>query len=66
MIVAFLCLDFTAFAQGSSPGTGNGTGDLEGDDVAVPINGKLIWLAICGIVFAYYTYIKRSEINVTP
>ena len=54
----FLLIDFVAFAQ---PGDDDENGDLEGDDPApAPINGKLIWLAIAGILFAYYSY-KRSR-----
>lgn len=61
LLFAFLLLDFVAFAQ---PGTGSGSGtdnDLENEDLpAAPINAKLIWLAIAGIIFAYYT-IKKSR-----
>ncbi|RZJ73591.1 hypothetical protein [Flavobacterium sp.] len=54
----FLLIDFVAFAQ---PGNDDENGDLEGDDPPpAPINGKLIWLAVVGILFAYYTF-KRSR-----
>lgn len=54
----FLLIDFVAFAQ---PGTDDENGDLEGDDpAAAPINGKLIWLAIAGIVFVYYAFKKNT------
>ncbi|MFV8380038.1 hypothetical protein [Flavobacterium sp. LB3R33] len=36
-------------------------GDLEGGEPTVPINGKLIFLAIAGIIFAYYTFKKYRK-----
>jgi len=57
----FLLVDFMAFAD-DIPGDDDGTGGgLEGDDPEpAPINGKLIWLAIAGILFALYVF-KRSR-----
>lgn len=56
-------MDFVAFAQGPGDDTGDGT--LEGDDLpAASINGKLVWLAILGLAFAYYTYRKTRTIEV--
>lgn len=56
IIASMLLFDFVAFAQGG-PGDDDDEGGLEGDDAPpVPINGKLIWLAITGIVFAIYIY----------
>jgi hypothetical protein len=47
--------DFVMFAQ--EPGDEDDNGDLEGgDELPVPINGKLLWLAILGILFALYIY----------
>lgn len=64
LIIAFLFLDFVAFAQ--QPGqTADNEDDnpLEGnDDPAAPINGKLIWLAVMGLIFAYYTFKKRNVV----
>ena len=61
-IFSFLFLsDFVVFAQ---PGTDDGGGGLEDDDPpAAPINSKLIWLAIFGIVYAVYYFknIRTSE-----
>jgi hypothetical protein len=58
-IHSFLVLsDFVMFAQ---PGDDNGDGTLEGDDpLPTPINGKLIWLTITGLLFVIYT-IKRNR-----
>ena len=64
LLLTFLFLDFVAFAQGI-PGSDDGTDTLEEDDPAAPINGKLIWLAILGIAFAYYTYKKTRTVEVT-
>lgn len=59
-IVSFLLLsDFIMFAQ---PGDDDGSGGLEGDDTpAAPIDGKLIWLAIVSILFAFYYFNKRTQ-----
>ena len=51
--------DFVMFAQ---PGDDSDGGDLEDDDAPqAPINGKLIWLAIVGILFAVYTLRRKSR-----
>lgn len=56
-----LLIDFVAFAD-DGPGDDDGGGGLEGDDPApAPINGKLIWLAVLGVVFAYYSYRKARK-----
>ncbi|HEU0137041.1 MAG TPA: hypothetical protein VFQ50_07100, partial [Flavobacterium sp.] len=53
--------DFVMFAQ--DPGDDTGGGDLEEDDAPeAPINGKLIYLAIAGILFAVYTYRRNKKI----
>ncbi|HEX8562572.1 MAG TPA: hypothetical protein VF676_06300 [Flavobacterium sp.] len=54
----FLLSDFIAFAQ--LP-VDDEDGELQDDDPVVPINGKLIWLAVAGILFAIYTYRKRAH-----
>ena len=58
-LLSFILLsDFVAFAQ---PGDDDGGGGLEGDDPApAPINGKLILLAIMGIIFVLYTLQSNS------
>ena len=54
IFVAVFFSDFVMFAQ---PEDNDDDGTLEdGDAAAVPINGKLIWLAIIGILFAIYVY----------
>lgn len=54
VLTTMMLYDFVAFAD---PEDDNDGGDLEdGDDRAVPINGKLIWLAIAGVFFVYYIY----------
>ena len=59
-ILTFLLLsDFILFAQ---PGDDDGGGGLEGDDAPpAPIDGKLIWLAIVSILFAFYIFNKRTQ-----
>ena len=59
-IITFLLLsDFIMFAQ---PGDDDGGGGLEGDDTpAAPIDGKLIWLAMISILFAFYYLNKRTQ-----
>lgn len=55
-----LAVSFAAFADEPpvSPEDGDpGTGD------PVPINGKLIWLAIVGIAFAYYQIKKYNALK---
>ena len=54
ILTVMLLTDFVMFAD---PGDDDDDGGLEGDDAdPVPINGKLIWLAVVGILFAIYTY----------
>ncbi|MEY4875471.1 MAG: hypothetical protein RL708_620 [Bacteroidota bacterium] len=59
--VTFFCFfsNFMLFAQ---TGDNTGSGDLEADDAPVaPINGKLVFLAVAGIVFALYTFRKNQK-----
>jgi hypothetical protein len=59
ILIFFLFSDFVLFAE---PGDDDGTGNLEGDDTpAAPINGKLIWLALVSILFAFYYLNKRTQ-----
>jgi len=60
LITFFLLVDFVAFAQ---PGDDDGSGGLEGDDAPpAPINGKLVWLAIVAILYAFYSIRKNRRI----
>ena len=59
-IITFVLLsDFITFAQ---PAADDGSGGLEGNDPPpTPINGKLILLAIMGILFVVYTFKKNRK-----
>ncbi len=60
LITFFILVDFVAFAQ---PGDDDGSGGLEGNDPPpAPINGKLIWLGIVAILFAFYSIRKYRKI----
>lgn len=55
----FLFSDFIVFA---GPGDSNDGGDLEDDETpASPINGKILWLLLAGVLFAMYTYNKNRK-----
>ncbi len=61
-IFSFLLLsDFIIYAQ--LP-VDDEDGELQDEDPVVPINGKLFWLAVAGILFAIYTFRKRKHIEV--
>ena len=54
----FLLTDILLFAQ--LPGQDQGGGGLEGEDPpTAPLDGKLIWLGIVAILFAFYSYRRR-------
>ncbi|WP_159802316.1 hypothetical protein [Flavobacterium sp. MK4S-17] len=58
--LAFLLVsDFVVFAQDTGPT--EDTGGPEDSDPAAPINTKLIVLALAGIMFAYYYFIKKRK-----
>lgn len=61
-IVLFLFVsDFKLFAQ---PGEDDGTGGMDDEDDPVPINGKLVWLAIVGLAFAFYIFKKHKRATI--
>ena len=51
--------DFVMFAQ---PATDDEDENLEGEDPAAPINSKLIYLAIIGILFAVYKFKQNKRV----
>lgn len=59
-LLFLLMSNFSLFAQ---PGSDDGDGDLEGGDV--PINGKLVFLAIAAVSFAFYYFAKQKQAKVT-
>jgi len=56
--------DFKLFAQ-DSPGHESDEENLEDEEQApqAPISGKLIWLALTGILFAYYIYRRNRAVK---
>ena len=59
ILVTVLFSDFLMFAQ---PGDESNGVPLESDDAPqAPIDGKLIWLAITGLLFAMYVYNNRRK-----
>ena len=60
IVVFFLLSDFMVFAQP----TDDEEGDLQGgDEPAVPINGKLFWLFLCGMLYAFHLYRRQRKIS---
>ena len=65
MLAFLLVSDFVMFAQDAATGTPDD--ETEPDQPPLeegeptPINGKLIWLAILGIAFAYTYYVKMQK-----
>ena len=56
----FILSNFIIFAQ---PGDDDGGGGLEGNDPPpAPINGKILWLVIAAIIFAFYSFRKNKKI----
>ncbi|RZJ34545.1 MAG: hypothetical protein EOO51_09460 [Flavobacterium sp.] len=59
LVTVFLLSDFILFAQ---PGEESDAGNLQDDDAPqAPINGKLIWLLVAGLLFAIYTFRRRKQ-----
>lgn len=58
-ILIILLINVAAFAQGDESDGGN----LEGNDPApTPINSKLIYLVILGIVFVYFSLKRKKSV----
>ena len=59
ILVFVLTSDFKLFAQGDE----NEGGNLEEDDPipGAPINSKLLWLMIIGLVFALYKFQSKRQ-----
>lgn len=55
-LVSILLNTFATFAQSSDDDTGGG--NLDGDDL--PINKKLIYLVMAGLIFAFF-YFKQHK-----
>ena len=60
LLTFILLSDFVTFAQPGDDDGGGGGGLEGGDPQPAPINGKLILLAITGILFVIYTF-RKSE-----
>lgn len=65
VVTVMLFTDLKMFAQiGAGPGDeGEDEGPVEGDDPALPVNGKLIWLLIVGALFAWYKIASRHKVS---
>ncbi len=60
LIAFFLLTDFIAFAQ---PGSGGDGAPIEGNDPPpTPINGKLVWLGIAALLFAFYSIQRKRRV----
>jgi hypothetical protein len=61
-LLSFILLsDFVAFAQPGDDDGGGGGGLEGGDPQPAPINGKIILLAIAGVLFVIYTFRKNRR-----
>lgn len=59
LLIFLLFSDFILFAQ---PGDNDPDEGIEDNDApAAPINSKLIWLGIVGVLFAWYLYKQRKS-----
>jgi hypothetical protein len=63
LLTLFLLLcDFIAFAQPGDEDDGGGLEDNT-DPQPAPIDGRLLILAIVGILFVFYTYRRHKKIS---
>ncbi len=66
LVVFLLVSDFTLFAQpGNGLEDGGGDDNIEGESgdttPAGPINSKIILLVITAVLFAFYSYNKKTK-----
>ena len=60
LIAFFLLIDLIAFAQ---PGSGGDGAPIEDNDPPpTPINGKLVWLGIAALLFAFYSIQRKRRV----
>jgi len=60
--VVMLCVSFISFAVPVIPDPNDDPISDDSQEIAAPINTKLIWLAIVGIAFVYYQFnLKRKK-----
>lgn len=62
-IYSTLVCFFLSVALFAQPGSGSDTGNLEGGDVAAPIDSNLYILVTVGIAFAAYSFSKKRKLN---
>lgn len=55
-----LSSNFIMFAQGPGTGFEDENGETGGSVEDAPINGKLIWLAVTAVAFAFFYYRKKN------
>jgi len=61
MLTFLLIGDFVMFAQEGTPDNTSGDGETVDEEDPVPVNGRLIYLAIVGIAFAMYYYSQKKK-----
>ena len=60
LLLFFLLSDFVVFAQPGDDNENPEDPEDPGDTQPLPINSKLIWLALLGVLFVYY---KRNQMK---
>jgi mannose/fructose/N-acetylgalactosamine-specific phosphotransferase system component IIC len=61
MLAFLLVSNFVVFAQGDTPPETTPVDPEVTDPDVAPINAKLIWLAVVGILFAYYYFSQKRK-----
>lgn len=66
-LIALISVSFTTTAQDlDEPGSESNQTDVTlegGDPEPAPIDGKIVWLLVGGISFAYYSFNKKRVIK---